>query len=54
MTNRDAINIINRLMDPNAERFAFNADEVFAAIVHGYYYIRPGKNTMKFVKKINL
>ena len=53
MTNRDVINIINRLMDPNAERFAFNADEVFTTIVHGYYYIRPGKNTSKFVKKIN-
>ena len=53
MTNRDVIDIINRLIDPNAKRFSFNADEVFAAIVHGYYYIRPGKNTAKFVKKIN-
>lgn len=53
MTNRDVINIINRLMDPSAEHFTFNADEVFTAIVHGYYYIRPGKNTAKFVKKIN-
>lgn len=53
MTNRDVIDIINRLIDPNAKRFSFNADEVFTAIVHGYYYIRPGKNTAKFVKKIN-
>ena len=53
MTNRNVIDIINRLMDPSAEHFTFNADEVFTAIVHGYYYIRPGKNTAKFVKKIN-
>ena len=53
MTNRNVIDIIDRLMNSDAERFAFNADEVFTAIVHGYYYIRPGKNTAKFVKKIN-
>lgn len=53
MTNRTVIDIIDRLMDFKAERVAFNAHEVFAAIVHGYYYIRPGKATAKFVTKIN-
>ena len=53
MTNKNVIEIIDRLMNPNVEKVAYNANEVFVAIVHGYYYIRPGYNTVKFVKKIN-
>ena len=53
MTNRDVIEIINRAMSPEATKFAFSASEVFTAIIHGYYYIRPGKNRSKFLKKIN-
>ena len=53
MTNENVIEIIDRLMNPLAEKVAYNANEVFVAIVHGYYYIRPGYNTVKFVKKIN-
>lgn len=53
MTNKNVIEIIDRLMDPNADNVAYNATEVFTAIVHGYYYIRPGKNTVRFLKSIN-
>lgn len=53
MTNKNVIEIINRLMDPSAEKIAYNANEVFVAIIHGYYYIKPGYNTVKFIKKIN-
>lgn len=52
MTNRNVIDIINRLMAPNAERVAYSASEVFAVVTHGYYFIRPGKNTFKFIDKI--
>lgn len=53
MTNKNVIEIINRLMDPNADKVAYNATEVFTAIVHGYYYIRPGQDTVNFIKRIN-
>ena len=53
MTNKNVIEIIDRLMDPDADKLAYNATEVFSAIVHGYYYIRPGKNTHRFLKRIN-
>ena len=53
MTNKNVIEIIDRLMDRDAEKLAYNATEVFTAIVHGYYYIRPGKDTTRFLKKIN-
>jgi hypothetical protein len=53
MTNKNVIEIINRLMDPDADKVAYNATEVFTAIVHGYYYIRPGKDTVRFIKRIN-
>ena len=53
MTNKNVIEIIDRLMDPSAVRVAYNPSEVFTAIVHGYYYIKPGYDTNKFAKKIN-
>ncbi len=53
MTNKNVFEIIDRLMDPNADKIVFNATEVFTAIVHGYYYISPGKDTMKFLNKID-
>ena len=53
MTNKNVIEIINRLMDPQTEKIVYTASEAFTAIVHGYYYIRPGKNKIKFIKKIN-
>jgi hypothetical protein len=53
MTNKNVIEIIDRLVAPHAERLVGSANEVFAAIIHGYYYIRPGKNTSKFLDKIN-
>ena len=53
MTNRNVIEIIDRLMDRNAEKLAASASEVFTAIIHGYYYIKPGKNTYQFLDKIN-
>ncbi len=53
MINKDVINIINRLMSSSEQKVAYNADEVFTAIVHGYYYIRPGNDTARFLKKIN-
>ena len=52
MTNKNVIEIIDRLMDPNADKIAYHATEVFTAIAHGYYYIRPGKNMLKFIHKI--
>ena len=53
MTNKDVINIINRLVCSNEQNVAYNADEVFTAIAHGYYYIKPGNDTARFLTKIN-
>lgn len=53
MTNKNVIEIINRLMDQNTKKRTATANEVFTAIIHGYYYIRPGKNTSRFLKKIS-
>jgi hypothetical protein len=53
MTNKNVIDIIDRLMDQKTNKIAFNASEAFAVIAHGYYYIRPGKNTFKFLERIN-
>lgn len=36
MTNKNIIEIIDRLMDTNAAKIAYNATEVFTAIAHGY------------------
>jgi hypothetical protein len=40
-------------MDPNTDYLVYNVTEVFTALVHGYYYIHPGKDTMKFLNKID-
>ena len=53
MTNKNVIEIINRLMNPNAEKLAYSATEVFTTVIHGYYYIKPGTDTDRFLKKIN-
>ena len=53
MTNQTLIQTIDRLMDKNVTRTIFSAEEAFAVIAHGYYYIRPGKNTFKFLDRIN-
>ena len=53
MKNHDVINLIDRLLDSKMSNLVFNATEVFAVVVHGYYYIKPGKNTKRFFKKIN-
>ena len=52
MTNQNVIEIIDRLMDTNADKIVYNDTEVFTAIVHGYYYIRPGKKMHKFIGNI--
>lgn len=53
MTNKNVIEIIDRVMDPNVDQVSFNANEVFCLIAHGYYYVRPGKDTDRFIKQIN-
>ena len=53
MTNKNVIEIIDRLMDAKADKIAYNATEVFTAVAHGYYYIRPGKKMFKFIEKIS-
>ena len=53
MTNKNVIEIIDRLMDTNAHKVVYNASEVFTAVAHGYYYIRPGKKMFKFIEKIS-
>ena len=53
MTNKDVINIINRLVRSSEQKVAYSTDEAFTAIVHGYYYIRPGNDTARFLTKIN-
>ena len=52
MTNRDVIEIINRIMTPDATKPALSASEVFTAIVHGYGFVHPGKDTTKFFRRI--
>ena len=54
MTNKNVIEIIDRLIKcGTAGTYLATPSEVFTAIVHGYYYIRPGKNTYKFLHKIS-
>lgn len=53
MKNKNVTEIIDRLMNPDTDKIAYNATEVFTAIVHGYYYIKPGKCRVRFIKKIN-
>ena len=53
MTNKNVIEIINRLMDTNAHKVVYNVTEVFTTIAHGYYYIRPGKKMLKFIDKVS-
>ena len=53
MTNKNVIELIDRLMDTSADKIAYNATEVFTAIAHGYYYIRPGKKMLKFIDKVS-
>ena len=53
MTNKNVIEIINRLMDTNAHKVVYNATEVFTTIAHGYYYIRPGKKMLRFIDKVS-
>ena len=53
MTNKNVIEIIDRLMNSTAGKVAYNSTEVFTAIAHGYYYIRPGKKMFKFIEKIS-
>ena len=52
MTNKNVIEIIDRLMDFDADKIIYNSTEVFTAIAHGYYYIRPGKKMSSFIDKI--
>ena len=52
MTNKNVIEIIDRLMDSDADKIIYNSTEVFTAIAHGYYYIRPGKKMSSFIDKI--
>ena len=53
MTNKNVIEIIDRLMNSTAGKVAYNSTEVFTAIAHSYYYIRPGKNMLKFISKVS-
>ena len=54
MTNKNVIEIIDRLIKcGSAGTYSATPSEIFTAIVHGYYYIRPGKNTYKFLNKIS-
>lgn len=53
MTNKNVIEIIDRLMDAKADKIAYNATEVFTTIAHGYYYIRPGKKMLRFIDKVS-
>jgi len=39
-------------MDFNSGTLVYNAPEVFTAIAHGYYYVRPGIDTVNFIKRI--
>ena len=53
MTNKNVIEIIDRLMNSTTGKVAYNSTEVFTAIAHSYYYIRPGKNMLKFISKVS-
>ena len=53
MTNKNVIELIDRLMDTSADKIAYNATEVFTTIAHGYYYIRPGKKMLRFIDKVS-
>lgn len=55
MNNKNVIEIIDRLMNPEADKVVYSASEVFTAVAHGYYYIKSGKkgkNAAKFLNKI--
>ena len=53
MTNKNVIEIIDRLMDSKADKIAYNATEVFTTIAHGYYYIRHGQKMLRFIDKVS-
>lgn len=53
MTNQNVIEIIDRLTAPSNKELVFTASEVFTAIANGFYYIHPGKDTAKFLEKID-
>lgn len=55
MTNKNIFEIINKLTSTTNGNYSedFTAREIFTAIAHGYCYIRPGKDTAKFLDKID-
>ena len=53
MKNKDVIELINRIVNPKTEHEVYTVEEALVAVLHGYYYIKPGKNTKKFVAKLN-
>jgi hypothetical protein len=53
MTNQNVFEIIDRLMTPSNKGLVFTPSEVFTAIANGFYYIHPGKDTAKFLEKID-
>lgn len=52
MENKEIFNIIDRIVNPETERSLFTANEALAAVFYGGYYIRPGKDTEKYLIKI--
>ena len=40
MKNKDVIELINRIVNPETEHEVYTVEEALTAVLHGYYYIK--------------
>lgn len=52
MRNTTAIELINRIVNPNTDHLVYTASEALAAVMHGYLYVKPGEDTDEFLDGI--
>lgn len=50
--NQDIIELIDRIVKSEEGPMIYSADEVLAAVFHGFYYIRPGKDSLQFFNNL--
>ena len=54
-TSRDVIERIKRVCGTNMHNFKYeenSLEDCFSTVLHAYYFVRPGKETKKFMKKL--
>lgn len=53
MYNNIVFEIIKTLCIEKEDPHFYDLYKVYIAIAHGYYFVRPGKNTRKFIRELN-